>query len=216
MGNAGGAAPGKAADMHFIDNQIPQGELRTAHIAPVKAFGNHPCVILVIVCGIFAPFMLTGDGSCVRIQQDPFLVEQQSLPGIVGAVHPVGVLKFRNIQPEHDNGEHISDPVGSRNGDHCIGGLFLPVKQQQLTAGGVGGRNGKVDCIGHCGCPLDQVIARTYRKTADGIHGDQGHVCNDCHGYLPSLIDIPFYYKRIPEKMQAAGISACGWGKSVL
>ena len=190
MSHAGGDALGEAPYMELIDNQIPQGKLRAAHIPPVKALGNHPAVILVVVPVILSPAALTGNGSCIRIQQNPLLVEQQSLSRIIWAVHPVGVFKFRNIQPEYHNGKDVSDPVGVRNGDYGVRNLFLPVKQQQLTAGSVGGGDGEIDCIGQRRGAVDQMISRAHLKAVDGVNGNQRLVGNDSHFDLPSLVNM--------------------------
>ena len=60
-------------------------------------------------------------------------VKQKPFCRVIGPVHPVGILKLLYIQPEHDHGIYVADPVVFRKRQHRIGFRLFPVIKKELA-----------------------------------------------------------------------------------
>ena len=69
MSDIGGRILGKSADMKLVYDQILNRSDRIHMIAPVKIIDNHSCPVLMVLIRLFAPYALSGDCFCIRIQK---------------------------------------------------------------------------------------------------------------------------------------------------
>ena len=117
----------KTADMKFINDQILNGSDRIHVISPVKVIDHHPRPIFMILIRLFAPYALTGDRSCIRIQKRLRFIKNQTFFRYARTVHPISILKITDIQIKNNHGIHTSNPVVFRERQNCIRFLFSPV-----------------------------------------------------------------------------------------
>ena len=72
----------------------------------------------------------------VGVQQISGLVKYKPLFRFIGAVHPVRILKFTDIQLEYNHGIHIADAVMLWKGKDRVGLLLRPPEQEQFNGRG--------------------------------------------------------------------------------
>ena len=80
-----------------------------------------------------SPDILTGDCTCIRIQQNLVFVKQQPGTRIARAVDPIGVLKLLDVQIENNHGVYIADLIRLRKRKRGVRCFFAAVEQEQLT-----------------------------------------------------------------------------------
>ena len=119
------------------------------------------------------PLALARHRLGVGVQQVLAFVEHQPLLGVVGAVHPVGVLEFLNVQLEHDHGVDITDAVVLGEGEHGEGLVLFPMKEEQLDGGGPVGVYGEVDAAGDGGGAVAVVEAGADVEAGNAVQRDQ-------------------------------------------
>ena len=159
-----GRMPGKAAHMQLIDHHVLKRDMDIAvEIAPVEHILHHAGVVGRILRRTLAPAALSGHRAGIGIEQEFGLVKQQPARRVIRPVHPVGVLKLRDIQPEHNHRPGVADAetVGKRQ--HGIGLLLGAVEQAQLAAGRTDRMDGKAHTAGN--------KRRTVHQEQPGAHG---------------------------------------------
>ncbi len=172
-GHPRGGVLGEAAHVELVDDEVLRGDEGLAHIAPVKVVLHHPGLVVLAMGSGIAPAALAGDRLGVGVQQIAAFVKNQALFRLVGAVNPVGVLKFLDVQLEHNHGVHIADAVVLGEGEDGEGLVLRPVEQQQLHPRGPVGVDGEVHAAGDGGGAVGVVKAGTHVEPGDVFQGDQ-------------------------------------------
>ena len=185
MEHPGGGILRKAPDMELVDNEVLHGNEGQMGVLPVEVVLYHPRLVVLPPGGGVAPAALPGDSLGVGVQQVLGAVKDEPLLRLIGAVHPVGVLKFLNVQLEHDHGVHIADPVALGEREHRKGLLGPPLEEQQFNGIGPVGVDREIHSSGDSRGPIDLVEPGPHVKPADGIHGHQ--VDGAGHGKLYHL-----------------------------
>ena len=171
VGHARGVVPGEAPDVELVDEQILRGDQGLAGVPPVEVVLDYAGLVVLAPGGGVAPAALAGDGPGVGVQKVLVAVEDLPLLRLVGTVHPVGVLKGLNVQLEDDHGVDVADAVVLGEGQHGVGLLGVPLKQQQLDGGGPVGVDGEVHPAGDGGGAVDLVEPRPHVEAVDGVQG---------------------------------------------
>ena len=128
--------------MQFVDDQVAHCACRLRHFSPVKDIPDYTCVVSAQLP--IPPEPLTGNGPCIRIQQDGIAVKDQSVFRFIGAVNLIGIFKFLNIKSKHNHRIDIPDFIGIGKGKPGIGLYGIPVKKKESTGGSVMGVNRKI------------------------------------------------------------------------
>ena len=174
VGDPGGEGLGEAPDVEFVDNQVLHGQEGLVIAPPVEVVLDHPgLVVLTARGGLDAPLALAGDCLGVGVQQIAASVEKQALGGVVGALHPVGVLKLVDVQLEDDHRVDIADPVVFGEGNHGVGLVRLPVEEEQRDGLRALGVDGEVDAAGDGGGAVNLIEAGADIEPVHMVHGDQ-------------------------------------------
>ena len=173
MDHSGGGVLGKATDMELIDDEVLHGNQGSADIAPVEVVLHHSGLVVLAVGRRFAPGALASHRLGVGVQQVLALVKDKPPLRLIGAVHPVSVLKLLNVQLEHNHGVHITNSVVLREGEHREGLRLLSVEQQQLNARGAVGVDGEIDAAGNGSGAVGLIKTGPDIKAADVVHGNQ-------------------------------------------
>ena len=173
MLDTGGGVPGEAPYVELVDDEVLHGNQRRRQVPPVEVVPDHPGLVVLAPGGGVAPPALAGDGLGVRVQEVLALVEDLSLFRLIGAVHPVGVLEFLDIQLKDDHGIHIADPVPLGEGQHGEGFDGLPVEQQQLDGAGPVGMDREIHPARDGGSPVALIEAGAHGEAVDIVQGGQ-------------------------------------------
>ena len=121
----------------------------------------------------FPPPALSGNRLGIGVQQIPGLIKYKPFFRFIWAVHPVRILKFTDIQPEHNHGVHIANAVMLWKGQDRIRLLLCPPKQQKLNICGSMRIHCKIDSPGYGGGSVDLIEPRPDRVSSHVIHGYQ-------------------------------------------
>ena len=127
---------------------------------------------MLAVGGGVAPFALAGDRLGIGVKKVLALVKDLACLRLIGAIHPVGVLKLLDVQLEDDHGVHVADPAALGEGEDREGLRLLPVEQQQLDRAGPVGVDGEIYAAGN-GCGAVNLIEA-------GAHGEAVYIVQGC------------------------------------
>ena len=160
IGDAGRFVFGKAAHMHFINNQILHRNVRRLHVLPIEVRGDNAAAI---AAGnrLGSPLGLTGHSACIRIQNDIIRIKQHAARRIVRAVYAVRILKLSNIQAENNHRVDISHPIFLRKWKNSKRFLCPAIKQQQRNTRRAHRRYGKIHTVRQFIGAILQAIALT-------------------------------------------------------
>ena len=122
--------------MRFVDDKVMEGELQRFVAAPVIVFPDDLAPVRKRVGRIRlpSPYASSRDRFGVRIQKNPGFVIEQAVPGIIGAVKAIAVLRVFNIQVENHDGKYISDAEFLRK-RNLNKGFMLPAVKEKQRAG---------------------------------------------------------------------------------
>ena len=104
-------------------------------VTPVKVGLYHAGTITMLGVIHMSPLALSGDCTCIRIQQDFVFIKTETFLFIIRTIQSIGVLKFFDIQIKDDHRIAESDPVTFRKWNHGVWFFGFAVKQQKLAGG---------------------------------------------------------------------------------
>ena len=171
--DTGGGMLGKAPDVGFINDHVPEGEMGVMKGPPVEDVLHHPGVIGEAGSLVAAPYALSRDRPGVGVQQVLGLVEEQAPVRVVRTVHPVGVLDLVDVQVKDDHGEGVADTEVIGKGQDGKGLLLGAAEEAQLAVGGVDGVDGEADPAGHHVGAVEEKEAGPHPEAGDGVGGGQ-------------------------------------------
>ena len=156
--------PGKAPDMHLIDDGVLHGRSGESCIVPLEVIVDDPGLI-GRSCFSGAPGTLSGHSPGIGIQDQFGLIEQKALFKIIRTVKTITVLEVLDDQTEYHDGIDVADPVFIRNPDHGIGIILMPFEQTQFTGGRSNGGDRKIDASLYLRSSVDLKITRSYLES---------------------------------------------------
>ena len=165
---------GKAPDVGFIDDHIPEGEMGVVEVPPVKDILHHPGVVGAAGGLVHAPDTLAGDRPCIGVQQVFGFVKEQAPVRVVGTVHPIGIFDLVDVQVKDDHREGVADTKVFREGQDGEGLLLGAAEEAQLAVGGVDGVDGEADSAGHHVGAVEEKQAGPHSEAGDVVGGGQG------------------------------------------
>ena len=176
--HAGAYVLREAAHVQLVDHQVLKRHVPVAEARPVKSVAHHARAVGAGEA-LGAPDALARDGPGVGVQEAAGLVEEQAAGRVVRPVHPVGVLRVLDVQPEDDHGEGVADAAVLREGEDGIGLRLAPAEEAELAARRVQGLDGEADAAGHGRGAGHAEQARPHGKPRDAARGrgERGGFC---------------------------------------
>ena len=170
--DTGGGVACKAPYMQLIDDELTHFPRGLSGIAPVKYIFYDSRMVMLWLFN--APDILTGDSSCVWIEQDCIFIKKKSPGGIVWTIDAIGVFKFTDVQTVNNHGIDVSDFIGFRKREDGVRFFFAAMKQQQFAGSAAVCMNGKINAAGKRQSAIYVEHAGTDRKTGNFAHRTEG------------------------------------------
>ena len=191
----------KAAHVQLINDQIAQLSVRLAHLSPVENILHDACMIVLLT--LAAPDTLPGDSARIGVKQDLALIEQKPLLRLIRTVNAICILKFLDIQTEHDHRVDVADLILLRKRQHRIRFILSLMKKKKLRGRAVM----CVDCKIYPHRERCRSIAikgaRAHRKTGDFPHRS--------HRYrIFRRVGVIIYFHLLPPTSSHDNIIPCG------
>ena len=142
-------------------------------ISPIKIINYHPRPVLVIQIGLFTPDTLTGNCSCIWIQQRFLFIKNKTLLGVIRSIHSICIFKIIDIQSENKHGINPSDPVMLRKRQDCIGFSFSSVIQKELHICCFHRTDCKADSLSECRSSINPIKTRSDIISLNLLQGQE-------------------------------------------
>ena len=180
--------------MKLVDHKLAQLLFRLRRVSPVEDILYHPGMVILFLMS--APDALSRHRPGIGVQKDGVFIKAQPLFRLPGPVDAVGIFKFFDVQPEHDHGIHVPDPIFFRERQDRIRFLLLSVKKQQLTARSFMGMHRKTHACGQRHGSVYMKQAGPHPAAGDLSHGRKRdrHDCRNLCGLRDLCPLFPFFF----------------------
>ncbi len=144
---------GKAADVHFVDDQVFDRGFERMVRFPIEVVIDQTTTMLIgiVPVRLLAPDIPAADGFGIRIEQNFAGIEAVTLPRRVRTIHAVTVFSILVVQPKNDHGVHVADAELWQERNLDKGRRFSLVKEYQRTRLRIAGVDREVHAAcNHC------------------------------------------------------------------